>query len=1113
MADFDSNNSNETKKSNSQEPNAKQSSFNLQLNLQDAETSIRSHRKLSSSGGKTSLRLSFSAYLLFLLSALVAPQLFGGSASQQQLRSIASELSCKLVFESKEPGEPADAYLARLKHDSAAMVDVMITNAATGKEVPVRMTRKMEEFRKLYLPYLKNPVYREPMILSFESQLRMRSDLLRRNLLESSEATKFDVVIVGAGVHGIISAQALIATDPNLKILIVEEGDTAGATFRNAKDTFNINSSNRASGEGTKPLPGEGNINELPNLPIQVSDLTGVKYPTSNDLGSPLVAGLYALVRQNPGVQVLFNTSAQTIGDAGDPKFREQLTVNTQGSEITINSQAILISTGLGTPKYPEKLAETLQRQPELVRFKRGRGKPLPKVVAFEDLVRIIAQSNDPMALFKDKNIGIVGTGDSANVLIEFLIGYASQKAYGQSSAQSGIPNRIGWIGQTRESCEAFIADARSRYAQIGTGLRSSSKDVAAILKGIPGRLENVVVDASLGGRKDSEPINAVGEGGADLGNFDLIVLTTGFEPNVRDLVRNITVQTSGVFRTDADFFNESPTIQTIEGTTATSGRTKTKIGRKIRNREVYVIGTAAGQLASQAELVGIIQNFVSIFNNAPRVVAQSSRVASEVKPLAPAISLAPIQLQLSSRAGKIEVRGLEGTRVTPNQSLNALEAILREAASNLRAGSEGKATIELRIQQAGDKDSRLIVTGETGVYDVKPIVDLLASSREFFNLATEILESLSGKDFLLRIGFKDGRGSPGETSLSLVPTEDRSSLSTIAKVVNQSTALRGIQVIEKVAESPRAALSRVEFSQLNTRIQSIQYNRQTNQLLIEKFQQVFVVDADSMRDLLTISPINSFLTVLRQEGRQAIPLLQSQGNVLVGNSVGVPALNIKTLFGVDFVNFAVPRDAGDRVLLYATNSQGTGTKVILGTLRSNGEFGAKQVFSGSPDDISLAWIGNGSQFAVAQGKRVYIARESSPDNFRTFDLPSKIFQVEDIGNNQIAVRLIASSNQPDVAIIDLNTGSTKLISIGNRIGSNVTMVGDPIRGRVAFLPEERVQKLRVIPIYDSKTGQVTEVPVGENFVSFVESGFFSKAGDLFVYDGATNALFKAKID
>ena len=74
-------------------------------------------------------------------------------------------------------------------------------------------------------------------------------------------------------------------------------------------------------------MPGLGNINELPNLPIQVSDLTSVRYPEAADLGDALVANAYALLKTYKNVDILFET------EISQREFNN-LALNTKGGDL-----------------------------------------------------------------------------------------------------------------------------------------------------------------------------------------------------------------------------------------------------------------------------------------------------------------------------------------------------------------------------------------------------------------------------------------------------------------------------------------------------------------------------------------------------------------------------------------------------------------------------------------------------------------------------------------------------------------------------------------------------------------------------------------------------------
>jgi len=398
--------------------------------------------------------------LLFLFSACASIQTRSPNSYSESFQSS----FCSTEFLARDPASTksclsavedglrnADPQLAqRLTKDPVAQAEAAMATSTGAEKYPIKITKEVARFRDRFLGFLKNPTVREPLTRSFEASLRMRSQLLEKSLNENSNLAQYDLIIVGSGVHGIIALHRALAQNPKLKVLVLDEGDTAGSTFRYGKEVFNINSSNRRSGEDTRPVPGEGNINELPGLPIQVSDLTAVKYPTANDLGTSIVAGLYAAVREYPQVDILFNARAnQFLEKARDPQFNESVEVSTNSSQFQIDSQKVILATGLGEPNLPKRVAESLERFPALKNSQNG--KTPPRVLTFEDMIRTIASSNDPVSLFKDKKIGVVGKGDSANVFIEFLVGYAAREGYARSSAQDGIAEKIFGLAKTKK--------------------------------------------------------------------------------------------------------------------------------------------------------------------------------------------------------------------------------------------------------------------------------------------------------------------------------------------------------------------------------------------------------------------------------------------------------------------------------------------------------------------------------------------------------------------------------------------------------------------------------------------------------------------------------------
>lgn len=590
-----------------------------------------------------------------------------------------------------------------------------------GAGSPINLSSRIQEFRRRFLGFLRLEHVREPLTKSFEAFLRMRSKISAKTIERNNNYGQYDLVIVGAGVHGIIAVHEALKQNPELKVLLVDEGDTAGATFRYGKDVYSINSSNRPSGEDTRPLPGEGNINELPGLPIQVSDLTAVKYPSANDLGVSLVSGLYAAIREYPNVEVLFNTKAKTFLDKpSDSSMTESLVVRSYSAmqDFRIDAQKVIVATGLGDPILPPKIVESLKTKPALKESIKG--KP-PRVLTFEDMLRLMSESNDPMSFFADKKIAVAGKGDSANVFIEFLLGYAPRAGYARSSAQTGKPGKIVWIGQDKKTCDEFISNARSRYAWISTGFKSSSSNFEPIIESYEKKLADVE-------ERGTNKIDAELDGGQKISGLDYIVVATGFNKNVRGLFQS--VSSGSRASTDSAFFDSD--FDLLEQRTSVSIK-PTSVGRKLKSREIYVLGTAADLFANENQNkapAGIVQNFVGIFINAPRVVAAVKSLMGDLQPRASSSTLQKVAIHQieTQQQQRFSITGIQETRFISNQTIPYLEATFKEALSMCHAYSNDKIVLNLTLSGDGNVE----VVSETKA-DVAALIGLLVESRDFF--------------------------------------------------------------------------------------------------------------------------------------------------------------------------------------------------------------------------------------------------------------------------------------------------------------------------------------------------------------------------------------------
>lgn len=664
---------------------------------------------------------------------------------------------------------------------------------------PVVLSPAMSRFRGKYLGFLKINKAREPLTKSFEASFRIRSEILAKTMSRNQNYGQYDIVIVGAGVHGIIALHQVLKQNPNLKVLLLDEGDTAGATFRYGKDVFSINSSNRASGEDTRPLPGEGNINELPGLPIQVSDLTAVKYPSANDLGTALVAGLYAAIREYPNVETLFDTKARTLGDKpSDSAMTESLSIRkgSYAQDFRIDAQKVIVTTGLGEPLLPPKIVESLKTTPALKESVNG--KP-PRVLTFEDMIRLIAESNDPLSFFKDKKIGIVGKGDSANVFIEFLLGYAPQTGYGRSSAQTGKPGKIYWIGQDKKSCNEFISDARSRYNSVSTGFKSSSANIDALIT--PN--QNKLVDVA---ERGVNKVDVILDGGEKIDGLDYVVVATGFKQNVRALFSKLREENK--FDTDLELFNSE--FNLLEGRTSVSP-SLTKVGRQLKDHEVYVLGTAANLFTEESvnkAPVGIVQNFVGIFVNAPRVVSSVRLLTREISPKAKEAKLQKERIAFTPERQAFKITNVQETRYISDQTLPYLETTFKEALSVCQAVSNEKIVLNISLA----KDGTIEIDSGTKA-DVKVLVDLMAESRDFFSQTKELLKLLPNQELLLTASSVNGVYDLAKVQAQVVKLNKSKTVTLDRKlIVNRSIKLRGLGDDSIRRESKESSLKKIKI-------------------------------------------------------------------------------------------------------------------------------------------------------------------------------------------------------------------------------------------------------------------------------------------------------------
>ena len=610
---------------------------------------------------------------------------------------------------------------------------------------PIPVTKEIQSFRESILPLLKvgNSV-RESTVRWMEARLRMLS-LEKINIFQNRKSAQYDVVIVGSGVHGITALHEIMNINPNLKVLVIDKSNTAGATFRKAGATFNINSSNRSSGKNSEPLPGKGNINELSGSPVQVSELTNVKYPSALDLGDALVTSLYGALSSYKNVDIIFNTTVRGVEVNQANVFANRIQVDNKSlpDGFEVRAQKIILASGLGKPRIPREIQDQIKADPQLTVTPKAKNK-LPRVVTFEDVLRTLQKSSNPKSYFANKRVAVVGTGDSANVLIEFLLGYSTKEGYAQSDAQTPNPKKILWLGQCRTTCDSFIADARSRYAQIGTGFRSSDPQTSPILEGVPGRLMEVE-------RVSRKGVKAITE--SNTFEVDTIILTTGYSNRLVDILKNLIRDNSDTADlTTLEFFENYGEF--LEGVTSVSNKQVVRVARTFAEGRIIVIGPSAGKLPTDGELVGIIQNSVSIFNNAPRSQAAAGILVKGLE----AKARPPVRNQaISQRIEKTEIviDNIGSIRLVGTATHSHLNQLVSAAVDITRIKPSQLNTYSFKILK---REGRLVMSSENGFPALTRLADSLLETSNFFPLVLKTLNLVENAEVSFRVEFnKEG--------------------------------------------------------------------------------------------------------------------------------------------------------------------------------------------------------------------------------------------------------------------------------------------------------------------------------------------------------------------
>lgn len=374
-------------------------------------------------------------------------------------------------------GTTCDALLRLLLNEPG--VERVLKQRKTDRELldsnGVDADSPSQRARNLLLGMARDTQLRRLLVNALLADQTVRSRNLEEQLTAAANSKEIDersqlwnIIVLGAGIHDQIVNNILANENSSLKVLTIEKENTLVPNFSLAGDFFRINSTNRPSRKGVVPKPGQGNLNEFPEGPIQVPDLDGTKYPSARVLADASIIN-----RATAGADILFGESVTKVEDkfsSEDPASstwpaRYKITsVGRQGIHYAF-AQKVINASGFGEPKAGITDRASLRVIDENTE----------SIKTFEEVVRTANDSEKPYRNYVDKEIAVIGIGDSAKVTLEFLLGLAPSEAYKDDVAQLGRFKSIDWFGQNKKDCDDFINNTRVRYAGIAGGIKNGS--------------------------------------------------------------------------------------------------------------------------------------------------------------------------------------------------------------------------------------------------------------------------------------------------------------------------------------------------------------------------------------------------------------------------------------------------------------------------------------------------------------------------------------------------------------------------------------------------------------------------------------------------------------
>ncbi len=404
--------------------------------------------------------------------------------------------------------------------------------------------------------------------------LNNKNNISIKDVSNSDIKADYNIFIIGSGVHSSIFSRNYKIKHPNAKILTIDSSKSISEHFNSTDYLIN-------SPEGET---NDSSTNILKNSPIILSDLgeSTDKFYIAQKLWQVIVYNSFV-----SNTDILLDTKIDKIEYLSDKNLFKVLLNN----NATFYSEKVIISNGLGTPKFENISSEELKNEQLKIAETCTNESCLPNIITFDDLIKInqIWKKNGKNVYNTlanpNNNLAVIGAGDAANVIVEFLYDQAPSLAY--NNVNSSIKNNISkiyWFAQKHTTGVSFINDSniKPRYKVFKKDFYIDlfNNQILNKLSPISNHINKIEYD------KKTNIVSLTDEKNTEY-KANYIILTSGYSLNINQIISPVLNKNIA----------EDELKDYFSNVLNKKGR---NIARKLKDNkgntiELYVIGTAAG--------------------------------------------------------------------------------------------------------------------------------------------------------------------------------------------------------------------------------------------------------------------------------------------------------------------------------------------------------------------------------------------------------------------------------------------------------------------------------------------------------------------------------------